>query len=403
MIYTRDDIINALRESGVNAGDSVFFTTSLGMIGMPPSEIDSSDKLNEFFLDAIIEVIGDGNIIIPTYSYTFGKGSYSNPAVFDVEMTPSTIGPFPNYILSRPDFIRSKDPFVSVACRGPDCKRFFSGLSNSSYGEDSFFSKMVKISNMKCCSIGLGPNWTPFIHYSDWLSRVPFRYDKIFDGYIRDHEGEHYVSWTYSVPCQIPEARSSAHKVGRLAEKAGIWSSAKLARARIYTSHCSRYFDFVMEQLKYDKWSLATGPKVDVVEKERERINDIIDAPVPASYKVKKYKTGDYVGDWLVPERWVCHKARLISPNGEVLSQKPFDYSVSIKQVIGASELRKHVSSTMKNLYKRRDWGFVYNAELDDGDYLIEIDSSFGLGEISIAEKDNMRYAVLNNRLVELV
>ena len=35
MKYTKSDIIKALRKSGINKGDTVFFTTSLGMLGAP--------------------------------------------------------------------------------------------------------------------------------------------------------------------------------------------------------------------------------------------------------------------------------------------------------------------------------------------------------------------------------
>ena len=35
MEYTQPDIIKALKKSGIVRGDTVFFTTSLGMLGIP--------------------------------------------------------------------------------------------------------------------------------------------------------------------------------------------------------------------------------------------------------------------------------------------------------------------------------------------------------------------------------
>ena len=402
MNYNKEDVVKALMASGIKSGDTVFFTTSLGMVGIPPEEIDNTEKLNHFFMDAIIEVIKDGNIIVPTYSYTFGGSTKTEPAIFNIKKTKSKIGPFPNYVLTRGDFVRSDDPFVSVACKGPNCNNLLTGLSNSSYGEGSFFSKMVKTDNMKCCSIGLGPNWTPFIHYADWLARVPHRYDKKFYGYIKDKNKLEYKEWIYSVPCLTPEARSTAHKVGRLAEIEGIWNSSKLGRARVYTSNCKEYFNFVMQRLKKDPWLLAEGPKVDIKYAEAKRIQDKGDSKINIPYKVTKYKTGEWIGGWLVPEIWVCHNAKLSDSKGNILSIIPYDYSLSVDCTVNLSTLKKHISPKIKNVYANRDWGFVYDKNPNDNMYTVKIDGSFGFGEVDVFEKCNMRYAILNNKPIKI-
>ena len=401
MRYTKEDIIKALKESGIKSNDTVFFTTSLGMVGIPPSNIDSEEKLNRLFLDAIKEVITDGNILVPTYSYTFGKSTASEPAIFDLKRTPSEIGPFPNYILKQKGVIRSKDPFVSVACIGKDAQTIFDGISNNSYGAGCFFEKMLSLPNVKCCSIGLGPNWTPFIHYADWLVKAPHRYDKQFYGYIKYYDGRlEYTKWIYYVRFLGDESYPTAHKIGRLAEKEGIWKSAKLGRARVYAADYKEYFDFVMQHLKKDRWLLAKGPAIDVEKKERERIKDLKDIELDPSYKVIALKkTGKYFGKWLVPERWTCQKAILIDDKGNTLSTTPYLYSLSIDKVVTKEELLKHISPTMKNVYENRDWGFVYDGELKSKKYKVLIQSSFGYGTIKIVGKDNKIYALLANSL----
>ena len=402
MNYPIKDIIKSLKESGIDNGDTVFITTSLGMIGIPPKEINSIEKLNILFMDAIINVIGKGNIIVPTYSYTFGDSTAVDPKTFDIKKTNSKIGPFPNYVLTRGDFMRSKDPFMSVACKGSNCRKLLTNLTNSSYGEGSFFSRMVSDENIKCCSIGLGPNWTPFIHYADWLAKVPYRYDKAFYGYIKDGSKIEYKKWIYSVPCLIPEAQADAHKVGRLAEKSGIWNSSKLGRARVYTSNCKEYFDFVMQQMKEDKWLLAKGPKVNIEKAETKRIKlqKVLENSIP--YKVTKYKTGNWIGDWLVPEEWVCHNAELLDSKGNLLSSTPYDYSLKVDTKVDLSTLIKHVSTKPKNVYNNRDWGFVYDKRLDDDMYTVKIDTSFGFGRIGVFQKGNRMYALLNNKSVKI-
>ncbi len=403
MNYTKQDIIQSLIESGISRGDSVFFTTSLGLVGIPPKRVDTTEKLNKLFLDAIIDVIDDGNILIPTYSYTFGDSTTTDPKVFDVKTTRAEIGPFPNYVLSQPGFIRSIDPFVSVACRGKDCKKLFSGLSNSSYGDNSFFARIVEDYSVKCCSIGLGPNWTPFIHYADWMAKTPYRYDKVFHGDIKNGEKLQHVDWIYSVPCLIPEAASSAHKIGRLAEENHIWKKSRLGRARIYTANCKEYFDFAIEQLKLDKWAFAKGPPVDVETAEKIRMNNTDREKNTFSlYNVTEYKTGDWIGKWLVPEKWVCHEAKLMDLDGNILSITPKLYSMSIDKKVSLKELKMHLSEEVRILYDKRDWGFVFKGRLEQDYYRVIIKSDFGFGTIKVIDKKDRKYAFLANSMIRI-
>ena len=73
---------------------------------------------------------------------------------------------------------------VSIACKGLNCSNIISNIPRNSYGHNSVFARMLDI-NTKCLSIGLGPNWTPFIHYLDYLVSSEFRYDKLFYGKIK--------------------------------------------------------------------------------------------------------------------------------------------------------------------------------------------------------------------------
>jgi aminoglycoside N3'-acetyltransferase len=371
MRYTKKDIITALKKSGIKKDDVVFFSTSLGMVGIPPKEINSQEKLNQLFLDAIREVLYDGTIIVPTYSYTFGKSLASNLAVFKRD-TPAEIGSFPNFILKQKDAIRSLDPFMSVACIGKNCKELLDGISNISYGEDSFFERLVSLDNSKCCSIGLGPNWTPFIHYADYLAKVPHRYDKLFWGKIETYNKTITIPWIYSVRFVGDESYPYAHTAGREAEKEGIFKSYHLGRARVYTASCKEYFNFVMKKLKSNPWYLAKGPKVDVIKKEKERIK----------YKDIKGNaiTGEWIGNTLIPERWNYFEAKLIDNKGNIISTTPWIHSLPINKEVEIKELKKHISYYQKNCFFNRDWGFVVKEELKDTKYKVIINSAFGKG-----------------------
>lgn len=258
--YSKKDIIKALKDVGLQKGDTAFFSTSLGMLGKVEG-VQSQDDLNALFLETIKEVMGmDGTILVPTYSYTFGSSTKGNPKNFDPSTTPSETGPFPSFFLKQKRVIRSLDPMVSVAGLGPSSSNLFKNLPKNSYGKDCLFSRLINHPNSKCISIGLGPNWVPFLHHADWLAQVPFRYDKQFAGTITYSTGIEHVRWNYSVRASVDQSRANAHELGRKAVNKGIWTYAPLGRARVYGCSYKEFFYYTMGLLEKDKWLTAIGP-----------------------------------------------------------------------------------------------------------------------------------------------
>jgi aminoglycoside N3'-acetyltransferase len=352
--YNKKNIIKALVEAGLEKGNTAYFSTSLGMIGVA-EDVKIQDDLNFLFFGAIKKVIGPvGTILIPTYSYTIGKSTRSNPVIFDPLITPAKIGPFPDFFLKQQGVIRSLDPMVSIAGLGPKVQGLFEDLPPTSYGAGSLYNRLVDHPNTKCVSIGLGPNWIPFIHYADWLSQVPHRYDKLFYGGIKKPSGDvEYTYWVYSVRAMIAESWADAHELGKKATEAGIWSYAPLGRARVYVCDYKEYFDFTMNLMQDDKWLMAKGPACNVLKKDQERMKktipvepadremtgkeliqyfydfprDTIDEGIDfcLSYlkkhfpiDIQKFKTGMNVFDWIVPERTQKQNGKDVFSMGEL-------------------------------------------------------------------------------------
>lgn len=431
MRYGYNDIVTSLKTSGIKEGDTVFFTTSLGMIGIPPSDVDTQEKLNKIFFGAIKAVLGEkGTILVPTYSYTFGKSTITNPAVFDAKITPAEIGPFPNFFFKQPGVIRSLDPMMSIAGFGPRAREFLDNLPPTSYGEGSTFSRLVK-SDAKCCNIGLGPNWTLFIHYADWLYQVPFRYDKFFHGLVRTNKRTKPLSWIYTVRILVRESIANVHKAGRLAEESGIWQYAPLGRARVYTGGCREYFDFICEHLEKDKWFLATGPAGDPFNLEEERVgarltrmafskfdpglwlktlstfrrdtvSESIDAAFDAISKhfplsFSYYASGSQSLGWITPEKWLCDDAYITTSKGEIILSYESDpnfvrsYSMAVDKEVSREELLRHINIQPELApFNYRDWGFCLpkstTQQLTWNRYKVNIRSNFYYGKMRTAE-----------------
>ena len=266
MYYTKDEMIKALKKTGIRKNDTVFFTTSIGMLGMPNiPNIKGSHNINnisKFILDIIKEVLGPkGTVLVPTYSYSFGKLLNNRLPVFNIKKTPSKIGPFGNFFMKQKGVVRSQDPMISISGFGPNAKKILQNSSPTSYGKDCIFERILKIKNAKCCNIGLGANWMPFIHYCDWLNKSPFRYDKFFKGIIDNGKTKKNIIWHYPVRYLRKETIANGNKIGKLAVKNKIFKYYKLGRSRVYTANYKKFFNFTMKITKSDPWMTINGPK----------------------------------------------------------------------------------------------------------------------------------------------
>ncbi len=439
--YGSDDILQALHDAGLKRGDIVFFTTSLGMLGKAVG-VFSPDDLNRLYYECIMETLGpEGTALVPTYSYTFGRSMASRKMVFDPDATPAEIGPFPNFFRLQPGVVRSLDPMTSICGLGPAAGDLFADLPPTSYGADSVFARLTR-TNAKCCSIGLGPNWTPFIHHADWLARVPFRFDKLFTGILRTrdaagHVQERDMDWLYSVPILSKPGEANAHRLGQKATEAGIWRHAPLGRARVYVAGYQDYFDFAIEQLAVDPWTQAIGPPCSVLDIENGRVGSrpfplvldrsgdiaaLYDAllPVPRytvsdgydaalaavaglgpSLDIKSTATGTNHFDWIVPEKWTCRQAQLRDADGQVVldgiaqPRHLFPYAQGFSREVDADELALHLQvrgapPLFEQNFMVRDWAFRCSPEetafLGAGPFAVNIVVERSYGEMRIGQ-----------------
>ena len=260
MDYNLSDFEKALRKSGIQQNDSIFLTTSLGMLGQPRlSKKITYQKIAISLLKSVKKIIGkNGNIFVPTYSYSFGDKKKN---VFFLKQTKSKIGSFPNFFLKQKGCVRSIDPMVSIAGIGKKCKKILTVNSYTSYGKNCTFEKFLKINNLKCCNVGLGINWMPFIHHLDWINKAPFRYDKFFSGTIIIGKQKKKIKWHYPVRYLRKEAYPNGYKIGRLALKKGLFNYSKIGRSQIYVINYKRFFNFAKKLTAKNKWLTAKGPK----------------------------------------------------------------------------------------------------------------------------------------------
>lgn len=247
MDYKIAEFKTSLIKVGLTYGDSVFLSTSLGMLGKP-EKVKSFSKISNSLLNSLIEIIGPkGNIFVPTYSYSFGN----KRKIFSVNNTKSKLGQFPNFFLKKKSVYRSIDPMISVAGMGSDVKNILFKISDTSYGKNCVFERLLKVKNLKCCNVGLGNNWVPFIHYVDWLNKVPFRYDKYFKGIIIDRNKKRKTyNWHYPVRNLSEKYRSNGYKIGMIAQKKKLFNQVNLGKSKIFLIDYKKLFNLLVKETK---------------------------------------------------------------------------------------------------------------------------------------------------------
>jgi aminoglycoside 3-N-acetyltransferase len=264
-------LVEALRKVGIKPGDVIFSHISLGRLGYAEEGANIEVACNVLSA-AFQEVLGEtGTLLIPTYTYSIGKIE-----IYDVQETPSTVGPFTEYFRKLPGVIRSRDPMLAVSGIGPMAKELLTDLPRTCYGRGSLYDRMRKV-GAKICNIGVSLYWATFRHHIEEMADVPFRFQKKFIGYIRDSGQLSHECWMYFAAFLIDNCSPDGMRLDKLARHEKICDEVKIGRSEIICINAQDYFDLGMKTLKEYPWFTAKGPPCDTAELlrlENERVGE---------------------------------------------------------------------------------------------------------------------------------
>ena len=225
--YTKGDLDVALNRLPVEKGDIVFLHSNIGFFGRAEGVTDGQ-TLCELFFDALMRRVGDyGTIVVPTFTYSFPCRQ-----VFSPNETASEMGLFAEWIRKHPNSIRSCDPSYSIAAIGYKTKLLTQDSPENSFSPDGFFGRflaekgVVLNMNFDCGST--------FIHYLERSLKVPYRFDKTFEGYIQENGIKRVAKNTISVRYMSDKTTAPVFEAfHKLAIDAGYFHSEKLGRGQI--------------------------------------------------------------------------------------------------------------------------------------------------------------------------
>jgi aminopeptidase-like protein/aminoglycoside N3'-acetyltransferase len=437
--WGRGDLVRALRSVGIGAGDVVYFQVCHETLG-PAEGATTETALAELMYAGLLDVVGPtGTIIAPSYTFSFCRQQ-----VFDPADTPTVVGPwntftaFPEFLRQLPGAVRSCDPIFSNAGVGPRAAELLSRIPSVCLGDDSIHARMRRVGG-KICILGVGLYEAIFRHYVESVCRVPWRFDKLFTGKIRENGVERKEGWIYNVRILASNGDPAGEALEALARKSGVCRVAAVGAGEIVAVDAEPYFELASGELARDPWFTAKGPGGDALAIEEARIGgpapaaplppnatmgqmmsalwqlprDILsngyDAALEALAEqvpmtIHEYATGMTAWSWIIPEKWTCQDAWLETMDGRRLfsyADHPLhvvSYSLPFDGVVTRDELLKHlhvhplIPEAIPFIFKyyERDWGLccsrVQRDALTDEHYRVVIRSTFSYSTLKVGE-----------------
>ena len=134
-------------------------------------------------------------ILVPAFSYSFTK-----KGIFNLLETPSEVGRFCEEVRLKNINKRTFDPVFSVIDYDSILpKDKFTDIQLSAFGENCVWEYL---SNEGCfiININLEEIVSTHLHYLEFVSKVPYRYNKIFTGLVKNEENNwRQINYNYFV------------------------------------------------------------------------------------------------------------------------------------------------------------------------------------------------------------
>lgn len=237
--------VKALRDAGINKGDSVFVHSRVSAFG----KLLTFDKnfLMQSLIDSVKDAVGsDGTIIMPTFSYSFDRNE-----AFDVDNTQSTVGALTEFFRKQDDVVRTSHPNHSVAIWGSN-KYDLSNIGKGTFDENSIFGKLHKLDG-KIVFFGAPFQSCTFIHYIEQMHKVPYRHMKKFRGKVIINGNEHDEEISFYTKYSV--FFSSFSRLEKHLLEKGIIKNAQVGAGNIIAVECKDLFDEGYKLLDNDIYS----------------------------------------------------------------------------------------------------------------------------------------------------
>ena len=172
--FTKQLVVEGLRELGLARGDMVFMHSSLKDLAPAAQLLKLPEMGMPFVIDALKEVVGpQGLIVLPAFSFCFARSSLGpTGTIWDKKNSPSRVGDITNYFLKQRGVKRSDHPTHSVAALGERSEEFVKGHA---WSDGSTFHRLSPWGRLCDCDayvlfFGTYLNTCTLVHaVEDWM------------------------------------------------------------------------------------------------------------------------------------------------------------------------------------------------------------------------------------------
>lgn len=242
--YCVDDLTSALKQVGIEAGDSIFVHSDLKSFG----KIDITTTKKEFlglFIESLSDRVGtDGNIIMPAFSYSFCENE-----IYETKETPSKVGILTEYFRELKGVQRSTDAIFSVAAIGPD-KDYFTDVGKNCFGKRSVFEKLYD-RNVKIVFLGETFDMT-YLHFIEQKHGVPYRFIKEFSGKIKQKNTLEDLVFYFSVRSWERNVIYDLEGIANFLESKDVLKKVRLGASKIRVVRAADVFTQIKNRFEDD-------------------------------------------------------------------------------------------------------------------------------------------------------
>jgi aminoglycoside 3-N-acetyltransferase len=248
--------------SEVGADDCRVLYVHTGLTFGRPAEGTTRDDLLNTMIEVLLSMNVD-TVCLPTFTFSFCNGND-----FDVRNSRSKMGLLNEFFRTLPDVTRSRDPLMSVAVRGRDLD-LAEDIGTESVGENSTFDILTRKSDVKFLFLGVHPGQCfTYMHYLEWLAKVPYRYNRKFSGLLIQDGFSQNVTQELYVRYNGVAASDASFDYGDLLLERGVLNKASLGDGFIRAVGLENAAAIYMELLQKDPNHFIVEPF------DRSKVND---------------------------------------------------------------------------------------------------------------------------------
>jgi aminoglycoside 3-N-acetyltransferase len=165
-MYTKQDLMSAMKEMGIQSTDTVLIHSSMKSIGTVEGGADT-------VLDVFMEYLSEGLLILPTHTWANMSQTHD---VYDPANEPSCVGLLTNLFRKREGVHRSLHPTHSLAAFGKDSINFLKGEDDMTTpcSPDGCYNRLRE-RNAKILLLGVNHSRNTYLHCVEEVLQVPDR------------------------------------------------------------------------------------------------------------------------------------------------------------------------------------------------------------------------------------